>query len=654
MKKRVQALIFNGNRLLTIEGINENGRRDCFFPSGELQAGETADEAIKRLLKQQLNIEAEITLSFSRESYGGIKTFLFDMTNAEIALEVDLSGVKLLNSYYNASAIGWSPIETGTFRESEAQALKQLLEEAYLSGYEAPWLKDLRRTYYDSKMGRMYLENIYKKLDRYKADASAGMGIKLKAILIVLGLGLLFNYFFIFKSIGVSGVIYTIAIAASGSYLIKDKMRGNKRLGYIFLIAALLLAISYGIYNNYALRALNVIAIPLLLTAYFLVIRYEGAEMLNIAFISGALKQVSTKSFIGAPRLFRFGKELISEKSKLKKDSNANKILLGLLISIPLLIIVLMLLSEADMMFNYYLKNLGHIFGEVTLGELVGRSIIISLVSIYMFGFLWSLNYNDFNAEGFSMKREAWEPVTIITLITVINIAYLIFTIIQLSYLYGGGINPLPEGFTYAEYARRGFFELILVTLINLMVLVFSIYFTKKGNKALNKLMIGSYSILIIFTFNMLVSAAYKMKLYESAYGYTQQRIFVQAFMLLIGVVLAIVLAGIWHKRVPIFKCVVIATVIVYVGLNFINVDRLIAMGNIQRYHETKKLDINYLRSLSYDAAPEIFKLLEKEPLEFKDELEMHLSLRGDIASRKHKWYQYNYHRVQMQLNSQP
>ncbi len=652
MIKRVQALIFKGNKVLTIEGVNEHGRRDYFFPSGNLIQGESAEEAIKRILKQQLNIEAEITISFSKDSFGGIKTFLFDLKELAIDVEADSAGIKLLNDFYRPSAIGWSAIESSSFREAEAQCLKQLLEEAYLKGYNAPWLEDIRRTYYGSKMGRIYLDNLYSRLERYKEDALASKGKKLLALLMALGLGLLFNYFFVWQSIGISGLIFTIAIIAAGKYLIGDKGGKNKFVGYVFLTAALLLAISYSIFNNLSLRALNAIAIPLLLTAYFLVIRYEGAEKLDIAFITGIFKQVFSRAFIGASRIFSFGKELISEKSKLRKDSNTNKILLGLLISIPLLIIILMLLAEADMMFNYYLKNLGNIFGEASLGELIGRSIIISVVAIYMFGFLWSLNYNDFDVEGISIKREAWEPVTIITLISVINIAYFVFTVIQLSYLYGGGMNALPAGFTYAEYARRGFFELILVTLINLMVLTLSISLTKESNRGLGRLLRASYSILIIFTLNMLVSAAYKMNLYEGTYGYTQQRIFVQAIMLLMGIILAIVLAGIWNRKVPILKSAIIAVVLVYVGLNYINVDRVIAKENIQRYHATQKLDINYLKYLSDDAAPELLELLEENNYQL-EELKAHMNKRkSQIESTDYKWFQYNYYRNQIKGRS--
>ena len=63
------------------------------------------------------------------------------------------------------------------------------------------------------------------------------------------------------------------------------------------------------------------------------------------------------------------------------------------------------------------------------------------------------------------------------------DLIYILFCVIQFSYLFGGTGNNLAPGYTFAEYARKGFFELIVVTIINLSILVGSINFVKKENK---------------------------------------------------------------------------------------------------------------------------------------------------------------------------
>src|SRR5690625_6492960 len=62
-----------------------------------------------------------------------------------------------------------------------------------------------------------------------------------------------------------------------------------------------------------------------------------------------------------------------------------------------------------------------------------------------------------------------WNSITAITILVMINVFYLLFVVIQFRYFFN---NDLMEGFTYASYARRGFFELILVMIINWTILI--------------------------------------------------------------------------------------------------------------------------------------------------------------------------------------
>ena len=110
----------------------------------------------------------------------------------------------------------------------------------------------------------------------------------------------------------------------------------------------------------------------------------------------------------------------------------------------------------------------------------------------------------------------------------------------------------------------------------------------------------------------MLSSAFYRMLLYEEAYGFTYLRIFVQTFMILLFFLFIISIVFIWYEKLPIIKAYFIATLAVYVILNFANVDAMIARNNIYRYKETGQLDIRYLEGLSYEDVykRQIFKYL--------------------------------------------
>ena len=80
--------------------------------------------------------------------------------------------------------------------------------------------------------------------------------------------------------------------------------------------------------------------------------------------------------------------------------------------------------------------------------------------------------------------------------------------------------------------------------------------------------------------------------------------------MILLFFLFIISIVFIWYEKLPIIKAYFIATLAVYVILNFANVDAMIARNNIYRYKETGQLDIRYLEGLSYDAIPEMEKLV--------------------------------------------
>lgn len=117
-------------------------------------------------------------------------------------------------------------------------------------------------------------------------------------------------------------------------------------------------------------------------------------------------------------------------------------------------------------------------------------------------------------------------------MLVVINSVYLLFSLIQFSYLYGG--DKLPVVFTYAEYARRGFWELLAVTVINLGILLSSMKFVKK-DRGFYPVILVFLSLLIVFSLNLLFSAHFKMSLYERAYGLTALRTYVYLSITLWG-----------------------------------------------------------------------------------------------------------------------
>lgn len=648
MVKKVQGIIVRDNKFLTVEGVNSYGRRENFFLYGHVKENESETEAIKRELMEQLNLEHEITLRFSKEIDKDKITFFIDIKDSDLKIDVDLDKVKCSNSYYRASGIRWVSLEdTKILGALERQYAKLLIEEITKTPYGTGIIELIREQGTES----LYLRNLYRQYNRLQVDTRETITSKLKIILIALGLGVLFDYFFIWDSIGVSALIYSGAILIGSIYGLSKDIKLKRRQGYFLLVPITLLSLTFTIYNNLELRALNVIVVPFLIVAYLLIIRYEDIKEINGALVLNILDRVFPNIYDTITKYVAFIKEIIGKKKNFKENSTQKSVVTGLLISIPLLLIVIMLLTSADMMFRYYLERVGSIFHGLNTASIIGHSVVIVIVSLYMFGLIWSFKYSELNRRTIKIElcKASWEPLTIVTVLTVINIAYLLFTIIQFAYLYGGGFNALPQGYSYAEYARKGFFEVILVTCINLAIVILGRYLTKNSSEKINKIANGSYSLLIAFTFNMLFSASYKMNLYQQAFGYTKLRIFVQAFILFVGILLVIMLLSIWMKRIPVFKCIVISATIIYLALNFINIDRIIARENIYRYQQTNQIDLWYLSTLSCDAAPELVKLLDSSDSNIIQEINYILSIQREQLSREYnKWYEFNYYKSKL------
>ncbi len=80
-------------------------------------------------------------------------------------------------------------------------------------------------------------------------------------------------------------------------------------------------------------------------------------------------------------------------------------------------------------------------------------------------------------------------------------------------------------------------------------IILAGVLVTKNENLKQEKVLKIIYSIMILFTFNLLVSSFYRMNLYEKAYGYTELRLFVQFFIVFLGISIISMMAGYGKER---------------------------------------------------------------------------------------------------------
>ncbi len=214
----------------------------------------------------------------------------------------------------------------------------------------------------------------------------------------------------------------------------------------------------------------------------------------------------------------------------------------------------------------------------------------------------------------FIQKQEPQDLIIFLMVNCMLFIVYSVFAYIQVTYLFLE--TALPYGYTYSEYARRGFFELLVLTFINIAVMLTTIkvaknriYVTKvTGNSAIKIFMAG----LCVLTVMLAGLSFYKMMLYYQEFGLTRLRVFVMIFLWFEIAGLVITLAFIFKPRLKIIAAYAVVGLAFYISINLINIDSIVAKSHVAIYNQTGDADFDYLASLSSDAYNEVADLKNK------------------------------------------
>lgn len=274
------------------------------------------------------------------------------------------------------------------------------------------------------------------------------------------------------------------------------------------------------------------------------------------------------------------------------KSATAKYIWLGIIISIPLLLVIVGLLVSADAVFrNLFLR----IFSDILFPEYPLRMVFLFVIG--SIGFYSLLAYfADGQIKDTIEEKNKWEPVVGITFLFIITVVYLIFSVIQISYLFLGSF-ALPDGYTYAAYAREGFFQLLFICMINLVIILICISRFREN--------IALKIILTIFsccTFIMIASSAMRMILYIDSYQLTFLRLLVLWALVVISMLLLGCIVTIYKNQFPLFQYATIVVTIMYIIFSLGKPDYLIAKYNLT--YNMENIDLYYLSNLSTDAIP--------------------------------------------------
>jgi Domain of unknown function (DUF4153) len=427
--------------------------------------------------------------------------------------------------------------------------------------------------------------------------------------------------------------------SSSGNTFLKDEGRWLVPSAFFF-------AAAFAWRDSMTLKSLDFLA--LLLTLALLAWQAEAKRMR----LAGFFDYVLGVGFAGLNALFAFF-PLVLVDVRWKEIPRAGwsrhlfAVARGLIIAAPLLLVFGLLFMAADAVFEGLVNNTlninasslfthtfmvvfftwivgGYLRGAI-MGEekwLVADQMPVSPLNVGLdaqAGSAATGGVNDGAASQASPGVAAAAParlrmgiVEIGVVLGLLNLLFLSFVVVQVRYFFGGAaLVQTSTGLTYAEYARRGFFELVTVAALVLPLLLAAHWLLRKDNPAHERIFRALAGFKIALLFVIMASAVGRMRLYQSEYGLTELRVYTTAFMGWLALVFVwFVLTVLRGERERFMYGALVTALLVTGALHVINPDALIVRTNIAQVRDGRRFDSVYVSMLSADAVPALVEAL--------------------------------------------
>jgi hypothetical protein len=447
--------------------------------------------------------------------------------------------------------------------------------------------------------------------------------------IIVILLGWSLDFLFWKKPLGVNFAIFVALCLATAILLLRvDELRLSRGAGMLLFPVAFLAAMTF-----IRLEPMTVflsISMVLFLMGVFALV-YRSGDWIRYSlldYVFGYLQLVG--SMIARPIGFvAENRRSFSEEPSLseKRTTQVWPILRGIVIALPIIAIFASLLASADPIFATRLEGLIDLFKIDNLPEYIFRLAYILIFAYALAGaFLHAAQKSDEK-----VQEKTWiSPFLGFTEATIVLgsvvLLFVAFVVIQFQYFFGGQANISIEGYTYSEYARKGFGELVTVAFFSLLLLLGLGAITRRETESQRRtfsiLGVGLVGLLIV----MLIAAFQRLVLYEAAYGFSRLRTYTHIFMIWLGLLLvAVVVLEVLRRERAIGLAMILASLGFIVSLNMLNVDAFIVRQNIRREIRSSTdqtfaqgradLDAQYFLDLSDDAIPPLVSAFHSKSL---------------------------------------
>jgi hypothetical protein len=480
--------------------------------------------------------------------------------------------------------------------------------------------------------------------------------------LLSLAVAWFFDFLFWMKQPGVSFAIFVLACLIVGLLLAWVEGKRPSKASLVLILPLIFFA------------GMSFIRVEPFTQAFSYLLALGSMALLAITFLGGRWVLYSIPdhiySFIKLAASALAGVVLYREKSASQKSVQPAEVrprpaswgltfpvVRGVILAAPIVTVFAVLLASADPIFSHRLTDLISLLNLENLPEYIWRLIYIlaiayGLAGVYLYALLHSREEHLIGLEKLWLSPFFGFTEAAIVLASVCGL-FAAFVAVQFQYFFGGHTNISLEGFTYAEYARRGFGELLAVALFSLILLMSLNSAARRQTSRQRWGFSALAAILVALVLIILDSAFQRLLLYEQAYGFTRLRTVTHVFMVWLGILLVAALILELVRRVRVFPAAVFLCALGFgVSLNLINVDSLIVRQNVQRARVGLPFDSAYLMGLSTDAVPEMVSLYEDPSLPIGIRLNLSIPLACQSArikdeTQKLPWQSFNLSRSQ-------
>ncbi len=434
-------------------------------------------------------------------------------------------------------------------------------------------------------------------------------------LLAALGLGVCAEVLFDGAALGISFPLFVVlllsALLAVGGRESWQRARPNAWL----LVPLLFFSGMVFVRASPLLTALNVLAsgfLLLLVTHFWAAGRVERLGLWNYP-----LTVLGTffRAVLLSPQVVRSEVDLSAARRQVPK---LMPVVRGALLAVPVLLLFGGLLASADAVFEEAVVRMLSFNPGVTFMDALWRGVFIGGSALGVLGlFAHALRRRRQGGEAGELEVASVQVrlgfTECLTLVGLVDLLFLGFAAIQFAFLFGAA--RLPAGLTYSEYARRGFFQLLAVSVMTLGLSLALARWTRLVGRGQVTAFRVACTTMVGLVLVILASAMKRMALYESAYGYTHLRVYTHVFMVALAGVLVWRAVTLWWRPERFAIGAFVGALGFLAALNVLNPDAFIARGNLSRAGEGIVLDVEYMQqALSEDAAPELSAYLAWQP----------------------------------------